>query len=93
MSNLQLQIGCLNLLTKAIILWNSVYMWEALKQLKKEGYPVNEEDLKHIWPTRFEHTNCCNRSTMLLLGRGFQFNTNLSRLLRHSNDGLIGFDS
>ena len=55
--NLQHQVGCLNLLTNVIILWNSVYMWEALKQLKQEGYPVNEEDLKHIWPTRFEHLN------------------------------------
>lgn len=54
---LQHQAGCLNLLTNAVILWNSVYMAEALTQLKKEGLDFNEEDLKHIWPTRFEHLN------------------------------------
>ena len=54
---LQHQSGCLNLLTNAIILWNSVYMAEALKQLEREGYEVNSEDLGHIWPTRFEHVN------------------------------------
>ena len=55
--DLQHQVGCLNLLTNAITLWNSVYMGEALKQLQRESYEVNPEDLKHIWPTRFEHIN------------------------------------
>lgn len=54
---LQHQVGCLNLLANAIILWNSVYMGEALKQLELEGCEVNREDLKHVWPTRFEHVN------------------------------------
>jgi TnpA family transposase len=54
---LQHQVGCLNLLTNAIILWNSVYMGEALQQLETEGYAINQEDLKHVWPTRFEHIN------------------------------------
>lgn len=54
---LQHQVGCLNLLTNAVILWNSVYMDGALKQLESEGYPVNREDLWHIWPTRCEHIN------------------------------------
>ncbi|MBI1878247.1 MAG: Tn3 family transposase [Chloroflexi bacterium] len=54
---LQHQVGCLNLLTNPIILWNSVYMAEALKQLEREGYALNSEDLRHIWPTQFEHVN------------------------------------
>jgi TnpA family transposase len=54
---LQHQVGCLNLLTNAIILWNSVYMGEALKQLAAEGYAINQEDLNHVWPTRCEHIN------------------------------------
>jgi TnpA family transposase len=54
---LQHQVGCLNLLTNAIILWNSVYMAEVLNQLEQEGQAVNAEDLKHVWPTRFEHVN------------------------------------
>jgi TnpA family transposase len=54
---LQHQVGSLNLLTNAILLWNSVYMHEVLKQLEQEGYAVNGEDLKHVWPTRCEHIN------------------------------------
>ena len=54
---LQHQVGCVNLLTNAIILWNSVYMAEVLNQLEQEGQAVNAEDLKHVWPTRFEHVN------------------------------------
>jgi TnpA family transposase len=58
---LQHQVHCLNLLTNAIILWNSVYMAEALQQLEQEGVPFNPEDLRHIWPTRFEHINVYGR--------------------------------
>lgn len=54
---LQHQVGCLNLLTNAIILWNSVYMNEALSRLEQEGYSINPGDLNHIWPTRYEHIN------------------------------------
>jgi TnpA family transposase len=54
---LQHQVGSLNLLTNAIILWNSVYMAEALEQMEREGYVVDTDSLKHIWPTRFEHIN------------------------------------
>jgi hypothetical protein len=43
---LQHQVRCLNLLTKAIILWNSVYMAEALQQLEREGFPFDREDLR-----------------------------------------------
>jgi TnpA family transposase len=55
------QASCLNLVTNAVILWNTVYMAEAVAQLKREGYPVNESDLPHIWPTRYEHINVYGR--------------------------------
>jgi hypothetical protein len=32
-------------------------MWEALKQLKREGYQIDEEDVKHLSPARYEHLN------------------------------------
>jgi TnpA family transposase len=51
------QASCLNLVTNAVIVWNTVYMAEAVAQLKREGYPVNESDLAHIWPSRYEHIN------------------------------------
>lgn len=58
---LQHQVICLNLLTNAIILWNSVYMAEALMQLEREGYDIDPEDLKYVWPTRYEHINVYGR--------------------------------
>lgn len=49
------QAGCLNLLTNAVIVWNTVYMQAALEAIRQEGYPVQEEDLAHLWPIRFAH--------------------------------------
>lgn len=51
------QAACLNLVTNAVIVWNSIYMWEAIKQLKQEGHQVKEENIKHLSPARFEHLN------------------------------------
>ncbi|MGH9763683.1 MAG: Tn3 family transposase, partial [Blastocatellia bacterium] len=51
------QASCLNLVTNAVIVWNSVYMWEILRQLKREGHPVDEGDVKHLSPARYEHIN------------------------------------
>jgi hypothetical protein len=28
-----------------------------VEQLKQEGYPMQESDLAHIWPTRYNHIN------------------------------------
>src|SRR5262245_775422 len=55
------QASCLNLVTNAIIVWNTVYMTEAVAQLKREGYPVHESDLAHSWPSRYEHLNVYGR--------------------------------
>src|SRR5262245_19346282 len=49
------QAACLILLTNAVIVWNTVYMQAALDALRREGYPMQEEDLVHLWPTRFAH--------------------------------------
>lgn len=51
------QVGCLNLLTNIIIVWNTVYMHRVVKQLRAEGSSIEDEDLKHIWPTHFDHIN------------------------------------
>lgn len=58
---LQHQVGCHNLLTNAVILWNSVYMAEALAQLEQERHIIDHGDLMHVWPTRFEHINVYGR--------------------------------
>lgn len=54
---LQNQLLCLNLLANTVIIWNTVYMAEALKQLRAEGHEVSPEDLRHVWPTRTAHIN------------------------------------
>jgi TnpA family transposase len=51
------QAACLNLLTNAVIIWNTVYMQAALDALQHGGYSVQEEDLMHLWPTRFAHVH------------------------------------
>jgi TnpA family transposase len=51
------QALCLNLVTNAIIVWNTVYMAAVVEQLTQEGYAVQESDLAHVWPTRYTHIN------------------------------------
>ena len=50
-------VCCLHLLTNAVVVWNTVYMQEVITQLRAEGYPVQDEDLVHLSPARFEHIN------------------------------------
>jgi len=51
------EASCLNLVVNAVILWNTVYMQEAIKQLRGEGYDIRDDDLKHLGPARHEHIN------------------------------------
>lgn len=51
------EASCLNLVVNAIILWNTVYMQEIIKQLRKDGYYISDDDLKHLGPVRHEHIN------------------------------------
>lgn len=51
------QALCLNLVTNAVIIWNTVYMAAVIAQLTQEGTPVPESDLAHVWPTRYAHIN------------------------------------
>ena len=51
------QAGCLNLITNAVIVWNTVYMNAAIESLKSEGYPVANEDLRYLSPARYGHVN------------------------------------
>jgi TnpA family transposase len=51
------QALCLNLLTDAVILWNTVRYGEILEELRSEGFPVNDEDVAHLSPTRYGHVN------------------------------------
>ena len=52
------QAGCLSLMTNAIVVWNTLYMQAAVRQIEEaEGEGVSEELLRHLSPARFEHIN------------------------------------
>jgi len=51
------QVSCLNLVTNAVVLWTTIYMQAITKQLRQEGYPIHEDDLRHLSPARYEHIN------------------------------------
>jgi TnpA family transposase len=51
------QATCLNLLTNAVITWNTVYMAAAIDQIRREGHAVQDSDLAHLSPCRYEHIN------------------------------------
>ncbi len=51
------QAGSLDLMTNAVVTWNTVYMQQVINQLKAEGYPINEADLKYLSPARHVHIN------------------------------------
>jgi len=47
----------LNLITNIVLVWNTVYQQEIIKQLHQEGYVVDENDFEFISPAPFEHIN------------------------------------
>ena len=54
---LRSQAGCLNLVTNAVVTWNTVYMAAVIEQLRSEGRTVNDEDISRLSPARYEHIN------------------------------------
>ncbi len=55
------QLGALGLVVNIIVLWNTIYMDAALAQLKREGYPVLDEDVARLSPFVHEHINLLGR--------------------------------
>ena len=51
------QLGALGLITNAVVLWNTIYMQDALDQLKQNGLPILDDDVAGLWPLRHEHMN------------------------------------
>ena len=47
----------LNLVTAAIILWNTVYMERAIEALRDQGRPFDDAWLQHIAPVHWNHIN------------------------------------
>jgi TnpA family transposase len=55
------QLGALGLIVNAVVLWNTIYMDAALKHLRKEGFPVLDEDVARLSPLGHEHINMLGR--------------------------------
>jgi TnpA family transposase len=54
---LDLQAACLNLVTNAIVIFNTVHMAKAIEDLRREGHDIRDNDLARVWPSRFSHIN------------------------------------
>ena len=44
-------------MTAAIVLWNTVYLEQAIQVLRKQGEPVEDEMLQYLSPLGWEHIN------------------------------------
>ena len=55
------QLGALGLVVNIIVLWNTIYMDAALAQLRREGFPVRDEDVARLSPFVHEHINLLGR--------------------------------
>jgi TnpA family transposase len=51
------QLGALGLVVNAIVLWNTLYMESALKQLRHGDHVVNPEDVARLSPLIHRHIN------------------------------------
>jgi TnpA family transposase len=60
------QLGALGLIVNAVVLWNTIYMDAALKQLRKEGFQVLDEDVARLSPLGHEHINMLGRYAFTL---------------------------
>jgi len=49
--------GCLNLVSNAVIVWNTVYIQAAIEELRRRGHAVDEAGFAHLSPVRFKHIN------------------------------------
>jgi len=55
------QLGALGLVVNIIILWNTLYMDAALRQLRQEGFLVRDEDSARLSPLVHDHINMLGR--------------------------------
>ena len=54
-------VGCLNLVSNIVVVWNTVQMANIIDDLKAEGHQINDEDIARLWPTRHQHLNIIGR--------------------------------
>ena len=49
-----------------IVLWNTIYMNAALEQLRREGYPMSEEDKARLSPLIHSQINMQGRHSFMM---------------------------
>lgn len=60
------QLGALGLVTNAVVLWNTLYMQEALSWMRSNGEETGEEDIARLSPLRHGHINMLGYYTFTL---------------------------
>jgi TnpA family transposase len=55
------QLGALGLVVNIIVLWNTLYLDQAIKHLRTQGHPVHDADVAHLSPLRYAHMNLVGR--------------------------------
>lgn len=60
------QLGALGLVTNAVVLWNTLYMQEALSWMRSNGEETGEEDIARLSPLRHGHINMLGHYTFTL---------------------------
>ena len=63
------QVLCLNLVTNAIVTWNTVYMNAAIERLRAEGRIGRDIDLGHLSPALYGHVNPYGKYRFEIKGR------------------------
>ncbi|MER7850607.1 Tn3 family transposase [Kitasatospora sp. NPDC096077] len=59
------QLGALGLALNSVVLWNSLYLDRAAKQLAADGFPVTDDLLARLSPLQFDHINFLGRYAFL----------------------------
>ena len=58
-------MNALGLVANIIVLWNTIYIDAALGQLRREGFPVHDEDVARLSPFIHErHINLLGRYSL-----------------------------
>jgi Tn3 transposase DDE domain len=51
------QALCLTVVTNAVVLFNTVYLHDALEALRHDGHLVTDENVAHLSPALIDHIN------------------------------------
>lgn len=60
------QLGALGLVANAMVLWNTLYMNQALEDMRARGMTVLPEDVERLSPLGYDHINLLGRYTFSL---------------------------